>query len=195
MKVTNTGSGRRAAAGAAALAAAAVLSLAFAGCTGSSATSPSVPPGTPVSPPSSGNINETVTPSATPEAIKTDLTAPATPMNGLSARVSKVEAITAKAQGPGEVSGPAVAVTITLENTGSQPFDTSLLSVNLTDSKGLPGDGMIASPAAWIKQPVPAGGKVTGVYVFSVPKANRHPITISLSVNPGLPTVNFSGNV
>jgi len=157
--------------------------------------SPTTPAGTPVAAPSSGTIDQTVTPSAAPEAIKTDLAAPATPVTDVTVRISKVEAIEAKGQGPGEVSGPAVAVTVTIENAGTQPFDTSALSVNLTDSKDLPGNGMTGSPAAWITKPVPAGGKLSGVYVFSVPKDNRNPITVSVSVNPGVPTVLFSGKV
>lgn len=175
------------AAAAAALVAVSVLS----GCTGGS--TPNQPSGSAVAAPSGGSVTETVTPVATPEAIETDLQAPATPAEGLTVRLAKIEAIEAKAQGPGEVSGPAVAITIELDNGGSEGFDTSLLSVNLEDSKGLPGAGMIASPAAWINGTVEPGGKVQGVYVFSVPKANRDPLKVSVSVNPGLPTVLFTG--
>ncbi len=185
----------RAALGAALTVCALLAGLLLSGCTASGSPTTTVPAGTPVPAPSGGNVTETVPASPTPEAIKTDLTAPVEPASGVKVQITKVEAINAKGQGPGEVSGPAVAVTISLTNSGSAEFDTSLLSVNLEDSKGLPGGGMIGPPADWIKKPVPGGGSVSGVYVFSVPKANRDPITVLVSVNPGVPTVEFSGKV
>lgn len=173
----------------------ALVCTALSGCTAGTTAPTTVASGSPVPAPSGGDVSQTVPASPTPEAIKTDLTAPAKPADGITVQITKVEAIDAKAQGPGEVSGPAVAVTITLDNGGSQAFDTSLMSVNLEDSKGLPGEGMIGSPANWIKGSVPQGGNASGVYVFSVPKKSRDPIKVMVSVNPGVPTVVFSGRV
>lgn len=179
-----------------AIAGALVGGVLLGGCTANSVpTSPGVAPGTPVAAPSGGNITETVAPSETPKIIKTDIPGSATPADGLSVRIDKVEAIDAKAQGPGEVSGPAVAVTVTIRNTTAKDFDLGLFAINLEDSKGLPGAGMVGPPASWLSKSVAAGAKATGVYVFSVPAKNRQPIRVSVSANPGLPTVVFEGNV
>ena len=177
--------------GLAVFAAALITALPLAGCTGDG--TPRQGTGTAVPAPSGGNVKETVTPAPTPEAIKTRLESPASPAEGLTVRLGGVKAIEAKAQGPGEVAGPAVAVTIEIENKGSKAFDTGLLSVNLDDAKGRPGSGMMAKPAKWITGSVEPDAKVSGVYVFTVPKANRDPITVSVSLNPGMPTVLFTG--
>lgn len=169
------------------------VGAALSGCTGTT-TPTAVVSGTPVPAPSGGNVSETVASATVPSAVETDLTATAEVAAGLKVRVAKVEAIEAKAQGAGEVSGPALAITVEVENIGTEPFDSSLMSVNLEDSKGLPGPGMSGPPAAWLSGVVPAGGKASGVYVFTVAKANRKPIHVSVSANPGLSTAVFSGN-
>lgn len=161
------------------------------GSAGSDSSSP--PAGTAAPAPSGGRVDQTVAPSRPPKSVDADLDEPAKASDDVTVQIAKVASIKAKAQGPGEVGGPAVAITIKIENDGSKAFDTSLLSVNVTDAKGLPGSGMIGPPAKWIKGSVKPGGQAQGVYVFSVPERNRNPIEVSVSVNPGMPTVVFSG--
>jgi len=137
----------------------------------------------------------TVTPTAAPSPVKTALNKPATPVQGITVRITKADAIRAVAQGPGEVSGPAVAVTVEIDNQTASAFDSSLVSVTLDDARGLPGSGMIGRPADWITGSVAPGKRVTGVYVFAVPPGNRRPIRVTVSAHPDLPVVVFTGNV
>lgn len=159
--------------------------------------SPLPPPATvPVPVPSGGRVTETAEPpgSAAPTQEAT-IGAAATVASRVQARITKVEAITATPQGPGEVGGPAVAVTIEVANGGASAFDLSLVSVNLTDSEGLPASGMTGSPATWLEGSLPAGKVRSGVYVFTVPASQRSPVRVELSLHPSLPAVVFSGAV
>ena len=172
--------------------------LALGGCTGDQPPgepTSAVVPATPVPAPGGGDVNQTVAPSPTPSRLDVRLGAVAEPVRDVKVSVSGVSEIEAKAQGPGEVSGPAVAVSILIENGTGQELSMALLNVNLEDSKGLPGSGMIAEPADWVEGSIPAGGRATGVYVFAVPKANRAPIRVSVSIDPALPTSVFTGDV
>lgn len=183
--------------------------LALTGCTGGPAPTPTasgnrpgvdgtpMPPAptTPVPAPGGGGTGMTVAPSKAPETKQEAIGKTAEVANQVSVAISEVKAITATAQGPGEVTGPAVQVTIDVANATDKPLDLSTVQVNLEDSAGRPGSGMTAAPAKWFTGSVPAGGKAQGVYVFAVPEASRKPVRVEVSVQPTLPTVVFSGNV
>lgn len=113
----------------------------------------------------------------------------------LTARIAKVEAVTAKPQGPGEVGGPAIAVTVEVSNKTDSSFDLTSVSVNLTDSSGEAGSGMAGPPATWLEGSLKAGQTRTGVYVFAVPTDRRDPVHVDVSLRADLPLVVFSGRV
>lgn len=193
------------------IAAAAALVLALSACTfGDGPTSPPTPEGnrpgvdgtplpagptTPVPAPSGAGVGVTVAPVEAPPAQQQTLGEPAEVADSVTVVISKVEGITAAANGPGEVSGPAIAVTIDVDNATSEPLDLSAVQVNLTDAQDLPGSGMTGAPASWFTGEVAAGQQAQGVYVFTVPEGNRSPVHVEVSVNPTLPTVVFSGPV
>lgn len=154
-----------------------------------------VKPPKPVPAPAGGNIKKTVKPPKPAPTKKVKIEDKAEVVSEISAKIVGVKAINVVPNGPGEVGGPGVAVTVQVDNKTKQDFDLELVSVNLTDSKGLPGSGMTGSPASWLEGTLKAGSKKSGVYVFTVPSTNRKPVKVELSLRPDLPMVLFSGNV
>ena len=108
--------------------------------------------------------------------------------------LTSLKAIRSKAQGPGEVSGPALAVTVSVANGTGSAFDLANAVVTLTDAAGDPGAGMAGKPSSPLPESVAPGQKATGVYVFNVAKGRRDPVIVDVSVNPETPIVVFRGN-
>jgi hypothetical protein len=142
------------------------------------------------------------TASGTPTVVPTKATASKTaPLdseaslgNGVSVRVAKIESVKGVAQGPGEIAGPAVRVTVEVTNGTDKevPMDLALVNVyygkDKTPASTLSGPGL--SPLA---KPIPAGKSASGSYVFSVPQDERDPLTVEFSYTTDAPTVIFSG--
>jgi hypothetical protein len=101
--------------------------------------------------------------------------------------------MTAKAQLPGEVAGSALAITIDVTNTGSNSADLSTVVVTLLDSDDAPGSEMTTKPSDPVTGKVGAGKTARGVYVFTVPKNKRSPITVPISVKDA-PVLVFTGD-
>lgn len=185
------------------------LAMVLAGCTGDPdpASAPSQvpnspgvdgtpapePPGTPVPAPGGGDVGATVTATQAPEPLAEEIGEAAEVSDGVRVSIADVAAVTASSTGPGEVAGPAVAVTVAVTNDTTEPFDLALVSVNLTDSEGLPGSGMTGEPADWLTGSIEPGASAQGVYVFTVPEDHRDPVHVDVSVDPTLPTVVFTG--
>ncbi len=112
---------------------------------------------------------------------------------GIVVELAKLQSISAKAQGPGEVSGPAVAVEVVVRNEMNRPQSLTNAVVNLTDARNAPGSLMSGPPARVFPAAVDAGQNATATYVFTVPTKSRNPITVDVSVDPALPTVIFRG--
>lgn len=111
-----------------------------------------------------------------------------------SAAVTEVRAIDGVGQGIGEISGPALAFTVTLTNNTDAPLDTVGVVVNCYDATAAPAIPLLGDPNA---KPLPdriaPGQTATGVYVFLVPKDARDTMTLTVAFNPADPTVVFSG--
>ena len=153
----------------------------------------SKPPTTPVPASQSGNVDQTVPSKTVASKPPVAIDKPAMPAAGVVVTLPSIKAITAKAQGPGEVSGPAVAVTVEVKNNTKSAVDLSQTVVNLTAANGDPGSMMTASPAKPLPTSVKPGGSATGVYVFAVPKSQRDPITVEVSISADTPTAVFHG--
>jgi hypothetical protein len=163
--------------------------------TGQRSSALNVPPAptTPVPPPSPGDISHTV--AVHPASVK-----PAVPLaaagnfgTGVTVHVTGIEAVTAKARGAGEVSGPGLVVTLRIDNASAKAIYLGNVVVALTDSLAAPGSPMSAPPAHPFTGNLAARGSATGVYVFTIPKANRKPITLTVSYTSNAPAVVFVG--
>jgi hypothetical protein len=127
-----------------------------------------------------------------PTAI--DRPAPITP--GLTAEISRVEAVDGTARGPGEVAGPSLRVTVTIEN--STAADASLNATVVSAYYGAD-----RTPAPELREPggsplpavVGAGKTVTGVYIFTVPEDQRNNVTLMVDYSVDVAPLVFQGDV
>jgi hypothetical protein len=127
-------------------------------------------------------------------AVPIDEPAPAG--NGIVARVTKVEAIESTASGPGQIAGPAVRITLSIDNGSNQSLALDGVVVNMylgaERSPALPLDDPTQMPFAGTVEP---SASAAGVYVFSVPEDSRDSVVIELGYQPGAPLLLFTGPV
>lgn len=129
-----------------------------------------------------------------PERSKTpvELDEPAT-TGGLTTRLVSIRGIEAEARVPGEISGPALALTVEVTNRGTRAASLSDVLVNVLDADEAPGTELTGPPARPLPARVSAKAKVRGVYVFRVPENRRRPVTVTVSVADA-PVLVFTGN-
>ena len=167
------------------------------GPTGQAGGSPTEVPGspvtTPVAPPSPGNTSSTVATRTIDKRKPVTLDKTAQAEEGIDVSLTAVKSITAKAQGPGEVSGPALAITVSIKNSTSGQVSLLNTAVTLTASDGSPGSSMTAAPASQFPSELAGGQSATAVLVFTVDKDKRDPVTVEVSVDPRMPTAVFRG--
>jgi len=113
---------------------------------------------------------------------------------GVSVTVS-VEAVTSQATVPGEVAGPAYALTVVLTNEGTTPYDPTLLQVSLyAGADGVPlatvdTDPRVAVPTAAVRP----GTRATATYVYVAPTPEVMPLAAVVDLSPELAPVVHQG--
>lgn len=112
---------------------------------------------------------------------------------GLTANVSSVESYTATARRQGEVSGPAVKVTLKLVNNTGSDFALTTATVNAYYGAGsTPASPVAGDPAAKpFTGSLTPGATATAVYVFTVPASDSGDVTLTLSDQAGAQLVVF----
>lgn len=119
---------------------------------------------------------------------------PAAERNGMSAKVTGLDAIQGTGSGRGNISGPALRATISLTNGTPGPVDLDDVVVAMTY-------GADHTPAPPLDDPSRApfhgrlapGATATGVYVFRVPAEDRGAVTLTVGYQPGAPFLVFTG--
>ncbi|MCZ2819097.1 hypothetical protein O2V63_01995 [Modestobacter sp. VKM Ac-2977] len=116
--------------------------------------------------------------------------------DGVTAALTAVRAIQGEGTGPGNVAGPAVAVTVRLTNGTAEQIvlDGAVVSLAYT-ADALPAsplDDPSAAPLSGVLEP---GSSAEGVYVFSVPADRRGVVTVAIGHAPGVPYLVFTGSV
>jgi hypothetical protein len=122
------------------------------------------------------------------------LNAPSQVGDGVVVAVPAIESVNASGQGPGNVAGPALRVTVRITNGTRAAVALGGVAVNLSYGKD-------ATPASPVDDPsqrpfsgrVAPGGHVDAVYVFSVPAGDRDTVTIDVGYKPGAPRALFTG--
>ena len=160
---------------------------------GATTTAPPVSTSGPV--PSTGNINE--------EVPSQDLvTNPAVPLDAvadfggqITTKLTDIAAIDAQARVPGELSGPALAITIEVSNDSTDPIGLDSVSVNVEGNGGAPASPITTDPAAPFSGVLMPGEKKTGVYVFTIPVESRSDLSVTVLYSVGSPVVLFTGSV
>jgi hypothetical protein len=138
-------------------------------------------------------VESTVAPEPEESKPPVKLDKPSSTGTGLTAKLISVRAVEAKAELPGEITGPALAVTIEVRNIGSKPADLGSVVVNVFGSDTAPGAEMNAAPAEPLAGRLATKKKARGVYVFRVPKDKRRPVTVTVSIGDA-PVLVFTGN-
>lgn len=120
---------------------------------------------------------------------------PAAAGDGITATVASVEAIDGTGQGRGNVSGPALRVTVRITNGTDDTADLGGVAVDLTHGSGAvpasPLDDPSQAPFSGSLEP---GDTAEGVYVFSVPQDDRDTVTVSVGHRAGAPFMVFTGS-
>lgn len=106
-----------------------------------------------------------------------------------------MRAIVARGEGPGEVAGPAVALTLLLENRSGRTVDLGAVVVVLEDSRGDAAGEILGNPAEPLSGALRDGRRAAGTYVFSVAKDRRRPIMVRVTLGSKLPTLSYAGNL
>lgn len=112
---------------------------------------------------------------------------------GVTVTLDRIKQVDVQAQGPGEVSGPAPVLTLTVTNRSDALARLDAVSVNLTGANGDPGVVMAGPPAAPLAGSLDVGGRASGVYVFAIDPADLSAIRVEASYSTRAPTVVFAG--
>ena len=171
---------------------------ALAGCAvtasdGSQNTEPSAQATVPA--PGGGTVEEVVpevAPAATQEVA---IDAPATLPDGVIVSIAGVDQLVVAAETPGEIAGPAVAVTFALTNGSTEPIDVSTAMATVSGADGTFGQPTTSVPSAPFSGTIAPGGSATGVYVFLLPESQRESLTATLEYIAGVQTAVFVGQV
>lgn len=157
---------------------------------------PSSPAKKPVPQPTPGDIHHTIKANKQQTKDPVSLEQQAKVTNLISAEITSLDPI-AKVQAklPGEISGPAVALSLLIKNGSDAPISLDNVVINVTDSHGGPRDQISTSPAKPLTGRLDAGKSAEGVYVFTVPVKRRDPITVSVTLSAAEPVVLFEGKV
>lgn len=130
--------------------------------------------------PAGGDIDETVAPSARVTRAPVALTARAAFGDGVRLRLVDRADVTGKATRPGEVSGPALRLTLGLTNDTGRALSVDDAVVAVTDSRGVPLTPLADSTTAF-RGTLAAGRTATGRYVFTLADGRHNPYTIRVS--------------
>ena len=149
---------------------------------------------TPVPAPTPGNITSEVPSGVIKTAAPVSLNATADFGGSVTGKLAKVESITATAKLPGEVAGPAVRITVEIDNGSASTIDLRLTTVNVTTSGGVPGVPITGNGTNVFTGSLAPGKSAQGIYVLSVPTANRNPITVSVSYSTSANVLLFVGS-
>lgn len=161
----------------------------------SSATRTSKAP-SPSQPSSTGSREPSVVPTRSVPSTRAPLRQKGDLGNGVTVQVSDIQQVDGEAQGPGEVAGPALRVSVEVQNGTDNEISMELALANLyygpdrTPASSLSGPGVRSFPAA-----IAAGKSASARYVFGVPKQRRNPLAVEFSYTVDAPTVIFEGNL
>lgn len=116
--------------------------------------------------------------------------------NGVSARVVSIGAFVAKARRPGEISGPALAITVEVTNAGSDSVSLDSLAVNAYYSAaGSPATRVGDGAGTPLRGQLAVGKSARATYAFTVPADQRHLVVVAVSYRDGAATALFSGDL
>ena len=161
--------------------------------TATASSSAPPPAATAAAPPSRGTVNQTVEPKPVPSSKPVQLDKPASSSPGIKVRLTSIRRITVTEGLPGEVAGPALAITVSVDNQSNKTVGLGDAVVNLTDSSGAPANPIVSPPARPLPTAVRSGQVVNGVCAFTVATSRQKTVTVTVSLAPDQPVLVFKG--
>lgn len=158
-----------------------------------SATAARVPVTTVAPAPHGGNVHRHVPAGIAHSAAPVPLAQPASFGRGVSVRVIRHATVDAQAHGPGEISGPATALTIRFTNASRRTVDLSHVVVADQDAQGTPLLPVSSRPARPVAGSLGPHAAKTAVYLFTLPQRRHNPYTITISYATTSPAVRLVG--
>lgn len=127
--------------------------------------------------------------------VRAAFTQAARPAPSLLVDITKVEKVEAKAEIPGEVSGPALRITVRVRNTSkkSVPIKTALTNLYYGPDR-TPATYMTKPGSKSFPESVPAGGSATGVVLYTVPPKYRGNVVLEVIIDAQMRRIEFAGN-
>ncbi|MEQ6896513.1 DUF4352 domain-containing protein [Microbacterium sp. KR10-403] len=111
--------------------------------------------------------------------------------DGVAVAVAKVRDLTVKATTPGEIAGPAVAITLRVTNGGAKGINLSAAMISVTGSHGAYGQPTTSDPYDPFSGSLAAGDSATGTYVFRLPAEQRKSLSVTVEYVAGAPVALF----
>ncbi|MCL3839198.1 hypothetical protein [Aeromicrobium duanguangcaii] len=109
--------------------------------------------------------------------------------------IVKREIVKGKARFSGEISGPALRLTIEIRNGAKTPLDLGYVTVNAYTGKQRTPASPIAAPGGRpMEGTLKPGASADGVYLFSVGKSGRGSVTVGVDYRASEPTIIFRGS-
>ncbi|MEU2350288.1 hypothetical protein [Modestobacter sp. NPDC049651] len=185
---------------------AAAATTSAAGTTGPAAASSSAAPGSPSAAPAAAT---STAPTATPASgepgsadfspatlAPVPLDAAVTAGDGVVVSLPEVVGVQGTANGPGNVAGPAVRVSVRVENRTGEDLDLGAIATTLTYGADATPASPLDDPAQWpLAGTLADGESATGVYVFTVPADARDAVTVVVGPRADAPLLVFTGAV
>ena len=152
------------------------------------------PSGGPTEEPQAGapGSPDVLRPTAAPVAIDE----PAEPEPQVEVRLTSIEPVEGEANIPGEVGGPSLRVTVTIDNATSAALDLTSAVVNLYyGADRLPAIDLLEPGKVDFPGNVRAGETASGTFVFLVPVDERDDVTVEFDLASDSTVVLFAGPV
>lgn len=139
-------------------------------------------------------ISRTVAPESVVTAPPVPISRAAILRHGVRMAIASVAVVRVKAHLPGEFSGPALSLKLTIGNHGSHTIDVGNVVVTVM-SRSHPVDPVTTAPARPFHGIIRPQHSCSGLYVFSPAPAPGAPITVSARYTTSAPVVLFVGTV
>ncbi|WP_152187780.1 hypothetical protein [Georgenia satyanarayanai] len=114
---------------------------------------------------------------------------------GLTVRLTAIEPVDGVARAPGEIAGPALAVTVQAVNDSTAPVSLADVVVFLSSGPDRTPASDLGQGSTPLGGSLDAGSSTTGTYVFTVPDDERDDLRVEISYTGEAPTVAFTGAV
>lgn len=134
------------------------------------------------------------TPEDLPKPVRAALGAPADLGNGVRVRVSDIAGVEGVGRGPGESSGPALRVSVSVSNESDEALGMLSSVVGLSyGPRGTPADDLAGPGAQGFPELIRPGASAEGRFVFRVPPSERSEIVVEFRYSTEAPEVVFRG--